>query len=85
MTDHIESLKDMIQFAVDEKPLDFQDRFHSILQDRIADSINNKKIEIAQNMFSEPDTTEIEEPSDESSEEGTETDTEDTQENGEES
>jgi len=91
MTDNVDTLKDMIHHAVDEKPLDFQDKFNSMLVDRIADAINNKKIEVAQSMFSSETESESEEEvstedsTDEDSTEELESDTEETQENGEES
>jgi hypothetical protein len=81
MTDHIEAIKNMINYAVQEKPLDFQSSFDSLIHDRIGDSINNRKIEVAQSMFrSEETPNETEELPDQNIE-----NSEESEENGEES
>jgi hypothetical protein len=81
-----EILKNLINHAVLEKPLDFQSVFNSALTDRINDSINNKKIEIAQSIFnSEEDIPDESSEEDQPSEEEVQNDTEELEGNGEES
>jgi hypothetical protein len=87
MIENDETLKNMINHSVMEKPLDFQNTFNAAITDRINSSINNKKIEIAQSLFrpEEPEEYSEEEISDESSQEEAQEDTEEEQQNGEES
>jgi hypothetical protein len=87
MIENDETLKNMINYSVMEKPLDFQNTFNVAITDRINNSINNKKIEIAQSLFrsEEPEEYSEEEISDESSQEEAQEDTEEEQQNGEES
>ena len=54
MIENDETLKNMINHSVMEKPLDFQNTFNVAITDRINNSINNKKIEIAQSLFRSP-------------------------------
>jgi hypothetical protein len=54
MIENDETLKNMINYSVMEKPLDFQNTFNVAITDRINNSINNKKIEIAQSLFRSP-------------------------------
>jgi hypothetical protein len=53
-------IDDLLSTAVDNKPADFAKVFNDILVDKITNSINDKKIEVAQNMFSPPEETEDE-------------------------
>lgn len=45
------SVQDLISLSYEQKPLDFQNAFDSLMAGRIADAISNRKIEIAQSMF----------------------------------
>tara|TARA_R110000868_G_scaffold8796_3_gene44975 strand:+ start:2393 stop:2617 length:225 start_codon:yes stop_codon:yes gene_type:complete len=45
---------DMLQFSRNEKALDFENTFKDIMNDRITNAINNKKLEVAQNIFKNP-------------------------------
>jgi len=85
MTENDEILKNMINHAVLEKPIDFQSAFNSAISDRINDSINNKKIEIAQSLFRAEEPESEEEYSEVEDSEETQEDTEETQNHGEES
>lgn len=49
------TVNDMIQAAGEESPSAFQSAFASIMLDKIADSIEAKKIEIAKNYFNYED------------------------------
>ena len=52
---------DLIQAAVDQKPLDFENAFGALMVDKLRTAVENKKQEIAQNMFAQPDSG-VEEP-----------------------
>lgn len=55
------SLNDLIIATAEQKPLDFEAAFNDLVVDRIRDSIESKKIEIAQQMYNyEPENTELE-------------------------
>lgn len=41
------TISDLVIHAIDQKPLEFQKTFYDLLQDRIEDSIYNRKLEIA--------------------------------------
>jgi hypothetical protein len=49
------TIDDMINAARAESPSDFQSAFASIVLDKIADSIEAKKIEVAKNYFNYED------------------------------
>jgi hypothetical protein len=55
MSDTEYTVNDMVQAAGQESPSDFQSAFASIMLDKIADSIEAKKIEIAKNYFNYED------------------------------
>lgn len=55
MSDIGAKVADLINFSSNQKPLEFETTFKEILQDRIANAIENKKIEIASKMFNAPD------------------------------
>jgi hypothetical protein len=47
------SVKDLISLSYEQKPLDFQNAFDSLIAGKIATAIDNRKMEIAQSMFSD--------------------------------
>ena len=47
------SVQDLISTSYEQKPLDFQNAFDSLMAGRIADAIDNRKMEIAQSLFSD--------------------------------
>lgn len=57
-------IKDLLDFAVNKKPVEFQSAFNDIMSERISDAIETRKVEIAQSLYSEnveeadPDDTE---------------------------
>lgn len=55
-------VSDLVIAAVEQKPLDFEQAFNDLIIDRIATSINDKKIQVAQQMYGytveEPETQE---------------------------
>jgi AraC-like DNA-binding protein len=60
MSDTEQQTNDMIAAAADSSPSDFQDAFAAAMLDRIADSIEAKKIEMAKTYFNYEDDTETE-------------------------
>jgi len=47
------SVQDLISTSYEQKPLDFQNAFDSLMSGRIAAAIDNRKMEIAQSMFND--------------------------------
>jgi len=58
MSDTEYTVNDMVQAAGQESPSDFQSAFASIMLDKIAASVEAKKIEIAKNYFNYEDAEE---------------------------
>jgi len=58
MTDF--TIDDMIASAIEGKPAEFKTAFDSIMASRVAQAVENKKIEVAQSMFNNEH--EVEEP-----------------------
>lgn len=44
-------LNDLVVAALDQKPLDFEAAFNDLVVDRIRTAVENKKIEVAQQMY----------------------------------
>jgi len=55
MSDPNTAIEDMVNAARNDSPSDFQDAFATAMLDKIADSIEAKKIEIAKNYFNYED------------------------------
>ena len=51
MTEIEYRLADLINFSSNQKPLDFEASFSSILRDKLQSAVDDRKLEIAQNMF----------------------------------
>jgi predicted oxidoreductase len=49
------TISDLVVATVEQKPVEFEDIFGSLVADRISSAIENRKIEIAQNMFNTAD------------------------------
>ncbi len=45
------SIQDLVKFSYEQKPVDFEQAFNSLLSNKIADAVDVKKLEVAQNMF----------------------------------
>jgi hypothetical protein len=60
---------DLINFSSNQKPLEFESSFKEILQNKVADAIDNKKSEIASIMFNAPEENNEEELETDSEEE----------------
>ena len=60
---------DLINFSSNQKPLEFESSFKEILQNKVADAIDNKKSEIASRMFNAPEENNEEELETDSEEE----------------
>ena len=52
----MDNVSDLITHAYDQKPLEFQTSFNNLIADRLVDAISNKKVEVAQTMFMQPET-----------------------------
>jgi hypothetical protein len=45
------SVQDLISLSYDQKPVEFQDAFNSLIGDKIAQAVQDKKMELAQSVF----------------------------------
>lgn len=54
-------VSDLIYYAAQQQPADFESAFRDIMVDKIATAIDNKKIEVAHAMFNSNDVEDIEE------------------------
>jgi hypothetical protein len=45
------SAQDLIYLSFDQKPVEFQQAFDTLMTDRIAKAIEDKKLEVAQSMY----------------------------------
>lgn len=45
------TVQDLISLSYEQKPIDFEQAFGSLVTDRIAQAIENRKAEIAQSVF----------------------------------
>lgn len=61
MDDNKYSVSDLIVAAYEQKPIDFENVFNSIVVDRITDAVTAKRVEVAQNMYGDPDNSNSEE------------------------
>jgi len=52
MTDIEYRVADLLNFSSQQKPIDFEQTFQSLIGDRLTYAIDQKKIEVAQHMFS---------------------------------
>jgi hypothetical protein len=54
--DHIEyTLSDLLNFSSQNKPIDFEIAFNSIIKNKIEYAVDNRKIELGQSMFASAD------------------------------
>lgn len=62
MTDKYEyDIQDLVINAIEQKPLDFETAFNDLILNKIQTAVQNKKIEIAQQMYGyEADNQEVE-------------------------
>lgn len=51
MTEIEYRISDLIKFSSTQKPIEFDMAFQSLLQDKLNDAINDKKIEVARGIF----------------------------------
>lgn len=45
------NVSDLVVSAIDQKPIEFENAFNSIVTDRIATAVNDRKIEVSNSMF----------------------------------
>jgi hypothetical protein len=72
MENETPTVQDLITLSYEQKPLEFQDVFNSLILDRVAKAVDTRKVEVAQSMFapeqaepeieSEPEVTDQKEP-----------------------
>lgn len=48
------SITDLIRHSIEKQPVDFENAFSSLIGDRLAAAVENKKVEVAQSMFASP-------------------------------
>ena len=48
---------DLIGQALEKNPVDFADTFSQLISQKAADAVAEKKVEMAQNMYAEPEET----------------------------
>ena len=48
-------IEDLMSAAIAQRPMDFDNAFKSIMINKITDAIDDKKIELAQTIFNEPE------------------------------
>jgi len=49
------NVSDLIAMSYNQKPIDFEQAFGSLITDRLAQAVETKKTEIAQSMFKGPE------------------------------
>jgi hypothetical protein len=49
------AVQDLISLSYDQKPIEFQQAFNSLIAGRIADAVNNKKMEVAASLYAQPE------------------------------
>lgn len=59
------NLEDLIATSTSQQPLDFEHVFGELMVDRLQTAVQNKKIQIAQSMYSSPEDLENENNSEE--------------------
>lgn len=52
------TVHDLISLSYDQKPIEFQDAFNALIMDKVAQAVDQKKIQVAQNMFSDQSASE---------------------------
>lgn len=70
-TDRDPRISDLIGFALDGKPVEFQNTFNDIVSDRLTVAVDARKTEVAQSVFSDAPAEEIEQEEDKDVEEPT--------------
>jgi hypothetical protein len=61
------TVTDLLKYSYEQKPIDFEQAFNSIMVDRLASAIDDRKVSIAQRMFGgseEQETDEVEDQED---------------------
>lgn len=48
------SIQDLLSHSFDQKPIEFGDAFNTLMGDRVAAAIADRKIEVAQSMYNPP-------------------------------
>ncbi len=61
MDDNKYTVSDLIVAAYEQKPLDFEHMFNSIVVDRVTDAVTAKRVDVAQNMYGDQEDSNSEE------------------------
>jgi hypothetical protein len=56
MTDIEYRISDLINFSSNQKPIEFEQAFNSIMVDRIQNAVDDRKYEISQKLFNPQET-----------------------------
>jgi hypothetical protein len=49
--DNEKNISDLLKFSYEQKPVEFEQTFNSLIADKMFDAINNKKLEVAQRIY----------------------------------
>jgi hypothetical protein len=52
MTDKY-TLNDLVKFSIDQKPVEFDRAFQNVLQDKLVNAVETRKLELAQGIVSD--------------------------------
>ena len=66
MSDIEYTVGDLIKLSLDQKAADFENAFGSIMLDKIATAVDDRKLELAQSLFRDPNEEDTEEDAEES-------------------
>lgn len=47
------NVKELLNFAINKKPTEFADAFEDLISEKMAAALENRKIELAQNLYNE--------------------------------
>ena len=53
MSENEVSVRDLIHYSSKQKPVEFEDTFNELMRDKISTAIENKKVELAQNIIAQ--------------------------------
>ena len=45
----------LLRYSAEQQPIEFEDAFDSLMVDKLANAVNDKKLEMAASIFSDPD------------------------------
>jgi hypothetical protein len=69
------SVQNLVKYSYEQKPVEFEQTFNSLLSDKIASAIDARKLEVAQSMFNDYSEEEINTEQESDTEESTDGET----------